>query len=145
MSDLGVTVGVDEASLDALVELYERDGVLEPAAVVAEAASPTSPLHSHFVWDNSVAADRYRRIQAGRLISSPQLRIRIEPERTISVPRFTRVAESGGYVSTDEAITQHREEVLQRLLRDLSALRRRYQHLLDFDAALRQAAEESAA
>ena len=46
------------------------NGMLLPENVVAAAAHPDSPLHSHFEWDDSEAAIQWRLTQARRLIRS---------------------------------------------------------------------------
>jgi hypothetical protein len=46
----------------------ERSGRLLPADVVEDARPPRSLLHSHFEWNNDVAAEHYRLSQAARLI-----------------------------------------------------------------------------
>lgn len=45
-----------------------RGGELHPADVVRAARPETSVLHSHFDWDDSTAAEKYRLWQARRLI-----------------------------------------------------------------------------
>lgn len=47
----------------------KHGGKLRPVDVVKEARSKSSPIHSQFVWDDSVAAQRYRIWQARQLIS----------------------------------------------------------------------------
>lgn len=61
----------------ALLSLYDRDGCLTPVSVVSEAADPGSPLHEFFTWDDDVAAQQYRLIQAGKLIK--RVRVQITP------------------------------------------------------------------
>lgn len=59
--------------------LHSRDGVLTCEAVVREARAKSSPLHDYFTWDNSRAAERYRLIEAGRLIAT--VRIEYTPKK----------------------------------------------------------------
>ena len=52
-----------------LLELAaQHDGVLTTAVVIEAARPPSSPIHSEFDWDNSVAADKWRIEQARRLL-----------------------------------------------------------------------------
>lgn len=46
----------------------ENGGLLRAVDVVREAANAASPLHSHFQWDDGVAAAQYRLWQARQLI-----------------------------------------------------------------------------
>lgn len=57
--------------LEVLKMIAKRDGgLLRPKAVVDEARDASSPLHSAFEWDDSVAGEKYRLDQAQRLIRS---------------------------------------------------------------------------
>jgi hypothetical protein len=75
----------------------EHDGIVKPEIVVEEARSEDSPMHSHFEWDDSEAAHRYRIWQARVLISSVEV---ITPQRERE-PVFVSVtidrAAGGGY------------------------------------------------
>jgi hypothetical protein len=53
-----------------LLSIREDKGRLT-AALVVEAARPAdAPLHGRFTWDDTAAAERYRILQAGKLIRS---------------------------------------------------------------------------
>lgn len=71
-----------------LNEISGTAGTLTPEAVLADAADPTSVLHSCFEWDDSKAAHQYRLDQARGLI-----RIRmtyVVDEVEIKAPFFIR-------------------------------------------------------
>lgn len=70
-------------------------GELTLAEVVTAAASPESPLHDQFEWDNDAAGDRYRLLQAGVLMGKVRLHI-VEGERVHVVPQFVSVVNSDG-------------------------------------------------
>lgn len=54
---------------EALMAIARRNGgIVTPAAVVAEARDGGSVLHGAFEWNDTVAAQRYRIIQAQHLI-----------------------------------------------------------------------------
>lgn len=55
-------------TLDELLE--QGNGLLKPEAVVEAARPESSPLHSHFEWNDSKAAEKYRLDQARVLIRS---------------------------------------------------------------------------
>jgi hypothetical protein len=67
----------------------EREGRLLPGDVVDRARPPDSPLHQFFEWDESEAAEQYRRIQAARLIRSVKLEIKTTTI-TLAVPAYVR-------------------------------------------------------
>ena len=52
-----------------LRKIEHRDGIISPHAVVEAARSPSSPLHSHFQWNNDKAAEEYRLWQARQLVA----------------------------------------------------------------------------
>lgn len=59
---------MEVAKSEELHRIYDRDGRLEPALVVREAADPKNPLHDSFEWDDSLAAAEHRLQQARQLI-----------------------------------------------------------------------------
>lgn len=77
---------------DAIRETLERlvhDGVLTPEAVVSEARDPTSPLHTEFEWNDSVAATAHRLAQARKIIRSVRIEI-IEEKRVLDSVCYVR-------------------------------------------------------
>lgn len=135
---------------EALQELCERQGFLTPESVLVEASREDSVLHSYFEWNDTEAARRYRLVQAGGLIRSCKVTVTTSPEETRRVRAFTSVPREDGpvYVPTGTALRLERDVVLQQALRDLTALRNKYQSLVDFGEVLRQfmaEAEEAAA
>jgi hypothetical protein len=127
---------------ESLLALYQRDGKLTPEQVVSEAADPSHPLHNHFEWDDTAAAHRFRLSQAGHLIRTCKVRVRVEPERTERVRVFTHVQPRESYVPTDEALrSADRDVVLEQAVRELEALRRKYQVLVEWDLVLNEASK----
>src|SRR5258708_6107559 len=75
--------------VDALRGLEHQNGRLIPADVVQAARDPDSPLHSHFIWDDTEAAQRYRLIQASAVIRSVKLEITVR-DVPLSVVGYVR-------------------------------------------------------
>ena len=77
----------------------ENDGVLQPEVVVNEARPASSPLHSRFEWDNSVAGQNYRIWQARQLIRVVVEVVAGTDETTNVFVSLSpdRVKDSGGY------------------------------------------------
>ena len=67
----------------------EREGRLLPADVVDDARDADSPLHSHFEWDDSIAAEHYRLDQARNLIRSIKIHVTVR-EMPVSVVAYVR-------------------------------------------------------
>jgi len=61
---------------DALEKLAKKaGGVLTPGEVLRAAASPESPLHGYFTWDDTEAARAWRLHQARQLIASVKVQM----------------------------------------------------------------------
>lgn len=91
-----------QAVMRRLRELSGENGTLTPEAVVADATSPTSVLHSCFEWDDTKAAHQHRLDQARGLIRIRMTTVVDEVE--VRAPSYLRTpgAESKdqGYTST---------------------------------------------
>jgi hypothetical protein len=118
-----------DAVRDALATLA-INGRLTPDAVVAAAVDPDSPLHSHFVWDDSEAADLYRIDQARTLIRSVRVDLKIGETivRSVAYVRDPEVEpEEQGYIAVDVLRRDQdlaREAVANEFARAGAALRR---------------------
>lgn len=106
-----------ENERDYLLELAElNDGVLTTEVVLENARQETSPLHRHFQWDDTIAAENYRRWQARSLIA--KCRITIEPRTESTIRAFVSLpsdrGQEGGYRVTTTVLTDddQRDELL---------------------------------
>lgn len=129
-----------------LTGIYEKHGELSEQVVVDEARPKNAPLHHRFEWNNAIAGEAYRRIQAGELIRSVRIRFDVAGERK-SVRGFVSARETGdvergGYLPTEEVLED--ELALKLLLRELERaiadLKRKYGHLKEFAELIREAA-----
>lgn len=112
MSDESLIGPADE--YDEMRALTDANaGRVSAELVLERAADPASTFHSHFVWDDTDAAHRYRLQQAGQLIRKFKI-VRNVGGRTIRVDAFVKVPDStDGYVPVQQAVTmdwvvQHR-------------------------------------
>lgn len=67
-------VSADRAGRE-LERIRKEKGGLTPQVVVECARSGVSPLHGLFVWDDKVAADRYRLAQANTVVHSVMVQV----------------------------------------------------------------------
>jgi len=79
-----------EQELSRLTE--EGGGTLLAVRVVDAARPPRSTLHRYFEWDDSIAGEAYRLIQAGALIRSVRVISTIETIH-IATPKYVHNAE----------------------------------------------------
>lgn len=129
---------------DTLTEIYTTQGTLTPRLVVDLASDPDHPLHDRFEWDDTIAADRYRLAQAGQLIRSVKVRYVDAPEPK-DVNAFHSTPSPDGnssYTPVEEVVRDEvgYQLVVRAMRREFEAFRRRYQHLEEFAAMLRDAA-----
>lgn len=79
---------------EELERIYNTEGVLTPAAVVDDARPEDAPLHARFEWDDSVAGEQYRIVQARQLIRSVRVTVQPQPEASpVQVRVFHNVAD----------------------------------------------------
>ena len=112
----------------------KNGGVLFVDAVLQEAQDERSPLHKHFEWVDSIAAEAHRRYQARVLIQKCQIKVADVEETTIRafVSLQSDRETGGGYRLTTTVMSD--EEMREELLRDirLNIIRwTRQLHLLD--------------
>ena len=129
----------------------ENDGLLQPETVVEQARPKSSPLHSRFEWDNTVAGQQYRIWQARQLI---RVSVEIISGTSKTVDVFVslttdREKESGGYRVVSEVLTnkQMREQMLADALSELQIFQQKYASLKELVAvftAIRKVKRKSA-
>lgn len=136
--DANVTDEVIE-ELDKIAK-DDTDGLIQPERVVEVASDATSPLHRHFEWDDSEAAQEYRLHQARALIN----RVRII--KVDQGPRYVNVTikrvDGGfrrGYVQTERAVVD--PDLYEQVVIDASKGIRAYQIRLQAFTKARKAAD----
>jgi len=124
-----------------LERLYQRDGFLDGDQVVkaARSAAKWPDLHDYLYVQTTdkQAAHQHRVRMAEDLIRRVKITIETQPERTIRIRKFVAVRNddgtSAGYQATLDAMRNPatRERVLAQARRDIAALRRKYDTLLE--------------
>ena len=121
-----------------LRKIEQRDGVITPSAVVEAAEPETSPLHSHFQWNNDKAAHEYRLWQARQLIAVVIFeRVGDEPQRTFTsvviekTPNGKATEPVRAYVDTKTVLDDPalRQQVLQQAIIEARRWATKYHHL----------------
>lgn len=135
----------------SLTRIYEKAGELTPELVVDEARPKTSELHHRFEWDDEIAGEAYRRVQAAELIRSVKVVFsdastgERKSIRAFHSCRAAGDADRGGYAPTDEIIADDLSlRILrQEFAREIADLKRKYGHLDDYVAWVRAEAVAS--
>jgi hypothetical protein len=132
---------------DSLTRIYVERGQLTPQAVVDEARPPDSELHNRFEWDDEVAGEKYRLVQARELIRS--VTIEYAPPSADGAAKRVRAfstvrkqdPERVGYQPTEELLEDDfsRKLLLKQCERDIAELQQRYGHLAEFADLIRRA------
>ncbi len=106
------------------------DGCLTPQQVVDHARDKDSVLHPLFEWDDSAAAEAYRREQAGAMMRAIQIHYEVEPERFEVVRALQNVTRDSVrvYVPTIRALQDDdlRRQVINSAFKELEGWTFRY-------------------
>lgn len=130
--------------LTELRRLCDAAGELTPQAVVDDARPEDAPLHAHFEWDDSIAGEQYRLVQASEMIRKAQITVETTTPRAavrvrafLSVPSADADGRTGVYrpIEVLARDTRVREELLDQMRRDIAQLRRKYR---DHEAAFNE-------
>lgn len=122
-----------------LTQMAKRNGgILKVDDVLEEAKNVNSVLHQHFEWDDSEAAEHYRRQQARALIQ--RCRIQLVETEPVKIRAFVSLPtdreHGGGYRLTTEVMGD--EYLKDEMLRDIRMTIQRWTkklNLLDQDLA----------
>lgn len=116
----------------------KNGGVLKVDDVLQEAKDKDSLLHRHFEWDDTEAAEQYRRQQARALIQ--RCRIQLVESSPVKIRAFVSLPtdreNGGGYRLTSEVMSDN--YLKDEFLRDIRMTIQRWSqklHLLDQDIA----------
>jgi len=122
---------------DHLTTIYKQYDALTPKIVVQVARNPDHPLHSQFEWNDTEAAEKYREVQAARLIRKIKVSVQESPgsdaapvRAFVSVPRPTGAT----YVPIGEVVQDEFQTglMLRQAEREWKQLLRRYEGLVGF-------------
>jgi len=104
----------------------ENENRLTPDLIISKAKNEEHPLHNCFNWDDTDAAIKYRLVQAKSMI---RLIVEVTPyDEEIRVLTSIVVDGKPEYVETTALLKTEdgRELVLNRMMRDIEILKRRY-------------------
>ena len=137
-----------------VIALAEKHGgTITPEIILAEAKKKRSLLHGFFCWDDTAAAEEYRRIQAAQMIRRIKVTIIGGDDQHIRVRAFVNVVEPkpegdepedidghgincrprGIYVTMGTAcrVDDYRSQMITQCKRDVEAFRAKYSALAE--------------
>lgn len=108
----------------------EANGNLSAKALVDASRDEDAPLHDMFEWDDSIAAEKYREVQAAKIIRSIVV---VMEDKPLSYRQFSSIAPKT-YVSTKTAVSSERtRDILLRAAKsELEAFKSKYRTLTEF-------------
>lgn len=123
--------------------MHQQYGRVTPTIVVDEARPENHPLHDRFEWNDTIAGEKYRLVQAQQMIRSVKVIREDDHGNRQSVRRFVNVSRStvdneddttGTYIPIEVALTNPatRDALLEDFKRDWKLFRERYEHLAEF-------------
>lgn len=123
----GSRVDGDAQIVGEVCARLEREGRLSAKELVNESRDEDSPLHGMFEWDDAIAAEKYREVQAGKIIRSIVVKVEDSP---LPFRAFSSLRPQQ-YVSTQKALSREdtRKFLLDSAKRELEAFRRKYRTL----------------
>lgn len=111
-----------------ICEELEAEGRLTARDLLEESASETHPLHSVFEWSDTVAAEKYRLIQAQQMIGA----LKIEVEHHEPVKKFFNIVRAEGQYHSIEMILKSKESanmLLEAARKEFHSYRDKYETL----------------
>ena len=117
--------------IEAIKDLRNTRGIIAPVDVVNAARPVDSPLHEYFEWDDGVAADAYRIVQAQLLLRVTVTMLAGANGEMTNVRAFVSLTSEQGYRSTVDVLadTSHRSQLIADAMRDMQIFKRKYGHL----------------
>jgi len=91
MNEIKTTKGSE--IYEEINKIYQKDKSITPEKILEQAKNPNHPLHKHFEWDDEIAGNKYRLIQARNLIRKIILEITNEDNQKYRVRAFLSVSE----------------------------------------------------
>jgi hypothetical protein len=129
---------------DQLQAVYNKKGRLDPPTLVNAARPKNHPLHDRFEWDDSIAGEAYRRVQAHDLIQSVMIVMRRDNGEETSVRAFHAVRRADSVRPSYEPIEKVVDDPLMLAMvradmeRDIVSLKKRYERFEEFAELVRK-------
>ena len=115
---------------EELDRIYTDRGRLDVEDVVDESRPESAPLHNCFEWDDAVAAEEYRKTQAGAILRQITVVVEKEAQREPMVTRaFVNVQSTYRPIQVVVRNEDMRVEMMRDAMRDMDAFKRKYETL----------------
>lgn len=122
--------------LDELSELGDEYSLSD---VVKKAKDENSEMHSIFEWDDSVAGEEYRKIQAGKMVRNLVIVRNDETEEKTNVRYFVSTGKRDSTYTPTRLVIRNQdayEQLLERAYAELRAFKEKYSTLSELEEIL---------
>ena len=123
----GSRIKADVNVVGKVCEELEKEGRLNAQELVDVSRDKNAPLHDLFEWDDKIAAEKYRYVQAQEIIRSIVVR---QTDKPITTRAFSSIS-NRQYVSTTNALSREdtRRVILNNAMNELRAFKNKYRSL----------------
>lgn len=122
-----------------LNELSELGDEYSLSDVVEKAKDKNSEMHSIFEWDDSVAGEEYRKIQAGKMVRNLVIVRNDETEEKTNVRYFVSTGKRDSTYTPTRLVIRNQdayEQLLERAYAELRAFKEKYSTLSELEEIL---------
>lgn len=122
-----------------LNELSELGNEYSLSDVVEKAKDKNSEMHSIFEWDDSVAGEEYRKIQAGKMVRNLVIVRNDETEERTNVRYFVSTGKRDSTYTPTRLVIRNQdayEKLLERAYAELRAFKEKYSTLSELEEIL---------
>lgn len=122
-----------------LEELTELGDEYSLSDVVEKAKDKNSEMHSIFEWDDSVAGEEYRKIQAGKMVRNLVIVRNDETEEKTNVRYFVSTGKRDSTYTPTRLVVRNQdayEQLLERAYAELRAFKEKYSTLSELEEIL---------
>jgi hypothetical protein len=131
-----------QAAGELIVRLARRHTLATPEIIVAAAKPASSPIHAHFTWNNSAAAQKCRLLEASKLLRSivtiEIIAGRPMEFRAVVTGQVQGTDEAAGYMELETALSDPamRPLVMARAEAEMDTFIAKYSRFRRFDAVI---------
>lgn len=111
---------------EELHRIYQEKGRLDAPDIVNESRPEEAPLHPCFEWDDAVAAEKYREVQAGNLVRCIVTTYETEEQKPIEVRAFPCVQQTYQPIEVVVKSEEKKADLMQSAIEELKAFQKKY-------------------
>ena len=111
---------------EELDRIYNKNGRLNPKDIVDESRPTEAPLHPCFEWDDAVAAEKYREVQASNLVRCIVTECETKEKEIVEVRAFPCVQQTYQPIEVVVKSEEKTTDLMQSAIEELKAFQRKY-------------------